>query len=176
MERYGNENPFLCDMIKKKAKDTMIAKYGVEYYVLSKDFEQKAHMSKKLNGSYTKSREEEKINELLCKKFLKIERQYKTKLYPFRCDFYIPDLDLYIEYQGYWNHGKEPFDESNDEHLNILHSWEERMKIKDASYANAIEVWTIRDPLKRETAEKNNLNWLEFFTLDEFINWYNSLD
>jgi len=36
-------------------------------------------------------------------------------------------------------------------------------------YEIAINVWTVRDPLKRETARKNNLNWLEFFTLDEFL-------
>lgn len=58
-----------------------------------------------------------------------------------------------------------------------------KMKSNELSYKNkrknmykiAIEVWTIRDPLKRETARKNNLNWIEFFTLDEFMNWYNSL-
>ena len=175
LEKYGNKNPLCCEGIKKKAKNTMITKYGVEYYVLSKEFEKKAHESKKRNDSYGKSKEEEKINELLNKKFSKIERQYKSRLYPFFCDFYISELNLYIEYQGYWSHGKQPFNESNEEHLTILHTWEDKMKTKNSSYANAIEVWTIRDPLKRETARKNNLNWLEFFTLDEFMKWYNNI-
>ena len=42
-------------------------------------------------------------------------------------------------------------------------------------YKIAIEVWTIRDPLKRETARKNNLNWIEFFTMDEFMKWYDTI-
>ena len=44
--------------------------------------------------------------------------------------------------------------------------------ITKLSYKNAINVWTIRDPLKRKTAKDNGLNWLEFFTMDEFMKWY----
>ena len=39
-------------------------------------------------------------------------------------------------------------------------------------YENAIHVWTISDPLKRKIAKENNLNWLEFFTIDQFMTWY----
>ena len=78
-----------------------------------------------------------------------------------------------------------PFDKDNIDHIKILNEWKEGSKKianenntvgKRNRYVNAIVDWTIRDPLKRETAKKNNLNWLEFFTLDEFIKWYNSLD
>lgn len=34
---------------------------------------------------------------------------------------------------------------------------------------NAINVWTIRDQLKRKTANDNGLNWLKFFTMDKFM-------
>lgn len=34
------------------------------------------------------------------------------------------------------------------------------------SYLGAIEVWTVRDPLKRKTAEENNLNYLVFWDND----------
>ena len=34
-------------------------------------------------------------------------------------------------------------------------------------YQQAINVWTISDPLKRETAKKNNLNYLEIFSCNE---------
>ena len=40
-------------------------------------------------------------------------------------------------------------------------------------YKNAIDVWTRRDPLKRKTAKENNLNWLEFFTIKDFEDWFN---
>ena len=42
----------------------------------------------------------------------------------------------------------------------------------DRSYLRAINTWTISYPLKRKTAKDNGLNWLEFFTMDEFMKWY----
>ena len=33
-----------------------------------------------------------------------------------------------------------------------------------------------KDPLKRKTAKENNLNWIEFFSMKEFENWYNNLE
>ena len=42
----------------------------------------------------------------------------------------------------------------------------------NGDYKNAINVWTIRDPLKRKTAKDNGLNWLEFFTIKKFMKWY----
>ena len=107
-----------------------------------------------------------------------IERQYKSELYPFHCDFYIPELNLYIEYQGYWTHGWNlnkpygPYDPSNLEHQYLVAKWQKRLNKGHETYANAIHVWTVSDPLKRQTAKDNNLNWLEFWTFDEFIEWY----
>ena len=33
-------------------------------------------------------------------------------------------------------------------------------------YKKAIDVWTQKDPIKRETAKNNNLNYLEIFSND----------
>lgn len=126
--------------------------------------------TKRKNKSFNISQEEEKISKLLFKKFIKIKRQYRSKKYPFACDFYIPKLDLYIEYQGFWSHGDEPYDSNNINHNNIIKAWGSR---GGNFYNLAIETWTKRDPLKRETAKKNNLNWIEFFTMDQFMEWYN---
>lgn len=43
-------------------------------------------------------------------------------------------------------------------------------------YDNAIRVWTVTDPLKRETAKKNGLNWVEVFSckLDNVVKVYKS--
>ena len=38
-------------------------------------------------------------------------------------------------------------------------------------YNNAITTWTIRDVNKRETAKKNNLNWIEFFDASKLIDF-----
>ena len=43
-------------------------------------------------------------------------------------------------------------------------------------FLRAIDVWTISDPLKRKTAKKNNLNWIEFFNMEQFMEWYNQIN
>ena len=134
--------------------------------------------TKKENNSFNKSQEEQKIKKLLLNKFKNLKCQYKSKVYPFACDFYIPSLDLYVEYQGFWTHGQYnhkiygPFDKNNNEHVNLLNIWIDKSKTSNF-YKKAIHVWTESDPLKRETAKKNNLNWIEFFTMDQFMEWYN---
>ena len=42
-------------------------------------------------------------------------------------------------------------------------------------YKNAIKIYTISYPLKRQTAKENNLNWIEFFNMKEFEEWYNGI-
>lgn len=182
-ERYGVNNPFELDEIKEKAKKTMRSRYGVDFYVQTEEFNEKAHQIKKEHGTYGKSKEEDEIGELLYKKFGKIEKQYISNVYPFPCDFYIPSLDLYIEYQGFWSHGKAPFDENNPEHVKKLEIWKTREKLKKDNgksrrkncYRNAIHVWTVSDPLKRKVAKDNNLNWKEFWNIQEVKDWITTL-
>lgn len=42
-------------------------------------------------------------------------------------------------------------------------------------YSTAITVWTIQDPIKRETAEKNNLNYVVLWNLEEIERYKNAL-
>ena len=56
------------------------------------------------NGGTSKI--ENEIFNLLKLKYSKTIHFYSSEKYPFECDFYIPELDLYIEYQGFWSHGK----------------------------------------------------------------------
>lgn len=129
----------------------------------------------KKNKTEGKSNIEKEIFNILKSKFSDTVFQYYSKLYPFKCDYYIPSLDLYIEYQGFWHHGNEPY-KNTPEHNLILDSWISKSnnsnKLKN-QYSDAIYIWTKRDPLKRETAKLNNLKWIEFFTFNEFIEWFN---
>ena len=103
-----------------------------------------------------------------------IKRQYKSKLYPFACDFYIKSLDLYIECNGHWSHGwynnkcLGSFDKDNPEHIKIL----ELYKNKNTKYyRNVIKVWTDLDVRKLETFKKNKLNYKIFWNLKEVEDW-----
>ena len=177
LKKYGVNNVFKSKEIQNKIKQTCLEKYGVEYvfqaeqikskfnwkYIVKKQWE-----TKKIRGTFggPHSQQENRIYEVLCKKYGKdnVERQYKDdKRYPFYCDFYVKPLDLFIEYQGYFTHGTEPYDKDCIEHQNIVE------ELKRENHFGAIETWTIKDVEKRNTAKKNNLNYVEFFTLKEAI-------
>ena len=168
LEKYGVENPSYSQKLLEKIKQTNLKKYGETSYTKTKEFQNKSYQTKKKNNSLGKSKEEDKIYELLLIKFPNTIHHYKSDKYPFPCDFYIPSEDLYIEYQGFWMHGKEPYTGLKEQKEKVK-LWESKNTIQ---YIRAIDTWTQRDVLKRNTAKKNNLNWIEFFNMNQFMNWY----
>ena len=174
-----NDGKYFSDNTIQKIKNTNIQKYGVDSYSKTKEFlkkvkekhneiQEKQYNTKKQNNSFNSSSIEKQFDEFL--KSLNIEyiSQYKSNLYPYSCDFYIPFLDLYIEIQGSWTHGGHPFDENNKNDINKLSIWKEKSKESDY-YKQAIYTWTNLDVRKRNIAKENELNYLEIFfdNLDE---------
>ena len=193
LDKYGKENLFGTEYFKNKSKETCTKKYNVENIMQVFNNEQlnedalkikqkiidniptmldKMYKTKKKNKSFNTSQPELQINNLLQKTF-KVICQYKSELYPFACDFYLPDLDLYIEYNGTWTHGAMPY-ENNESCNRQLQRWQEKAKTSKF-YQNAIYTWTDLDVRKRQTAKQNNLNWLEFFSMTEFNTWYKQI-
>lgn len=132
----------------------------------------KEYETKRKRGTFNSSKPEKEILSKLNKKFKDVKYQYRSNLYPFQCDFYIPEKDLYIEYQGSWTHGFKPYEQKNLDCIAQLTRWKEKIN-SSSYYQNAIKVWTKTDPLKRKVAKENGLNWIEFFTMNEFMQWYN---
>lgn len=125
----------------------------------------KWYITKKLNNSFNYSKPEQMFYETLLElnKKYTIYRQYKDKeRYPFYCDFYIEELDLFIEMNFHWSHGKHPFDKYSSEDISTLNEWLEKSNTSKY-FSNSIEVWTKRDVNKRLIAAKNNLNYIELF-------------
>lgn len=52
--------------------------------------------------------------------------------------------------------------------------WTEKAKISK-SYRIALDVWSRRDVDKIKMAKENNLNYLTFYSLQEFIKYFSSL-
>lgn len=155
----------------QKINQTLITRFGTTNTASVPEVKVKAIQTKRKNNTFHTSSDEEVIFKLLCNKFSSVIRQYSSEEYPFACDFYVPEKNLYLEYQGTWTHGKHPFNEFSEDDLKILDTW----KNKDTDYyRGAIETWTVRDPLKRKTAKENNLNWIEFFNMEELKDWYNA--
>ena len=185
LEKYGVDNIAKTSEVQKKMRNTMKERYGVEAFSQTLEWkehlianhdeiENKKYNTKKQNNTFNTSQPEEKAYALLVEHFSEndVLRQYKSPSYPYPCDFYIKSLDLYIEYQGTWCHGNEPYNPNNRVHQEIVNKWSS----KHTEYSDyAVKIWTERDPEKRKIAKENNLNWKEFFSMDELSNWLNSL-
>jgi hypothetical protein len=174
LERYGNEN---YNNVEKN-KQTCLNKYGVDNIRKSNEYKSyiksilseinnKKYLTHRRNNSFNISKSETKTYNLLKEKYPDIIRNYKSKLYPFNCDFYIPSLDLYIECNYHWTHGGHQYNENNLEDKNKVTEWKNK---NTKYYNNAIETWTIRDINKMNIAKENKLNYMIFWNIDDIIN------
>lgn len=125
------------------------------------------HSNKQTHNFKASQDEVEAYNKLLTK-FTNVHKNWKTSKYPWYCDFYIEDIDTYIELNTGVFHWSEPFKGSSKQ-LKTL----EVLKNKNTEFWDrVIYIWTESDVEKRNTANKNKLNYLEFYTMDEFNDWF----
>ena len=192
LERYGVTNPMLnnkikeklsksyirnygCDWIfkspkiKEKIKNIMIKKYGVEHPLQYEEFNEKCQNTKRKNHTWSTSKPEEELFLYIKEKFPLVKRQYKDKIrYPYYCDFYIPELDLFLELNGTWTHGRHAYNSNSIEDQNTLKEWINKYNNGEHPwYKHAIIGWTKNDVKKRNTAKENNLNFKEVWSLEE---------
>jgi len=181
LERYGVDNPLKVKKIQEKRKQTCLERYGTNTFAQSEKYKQwllehpeiikewntKAYNTKKKNGTLggPQSKQEDLSYKILKEKYPDIIRQYRSELYPFNCDFYIPSLDLYIECQYYPTHGNHPFNPNNKDDIKYIEY------LDNSKFGS--NIWIINDPMKRNTAKQNNLNYLEFFNISELKEWLN---
>lgn len=145
--------------------------------VQTKEVQQRISDTKRRNNSFHISSWEAMLTEKLSNLFPDLKTQYKDKRYPFHCDFYIPSLDLFIECNFHWTHGRRSFNPNNEKDMEQLRHWEElgrsatSVRDKGQYYKNAITTWTDLDVRKRIIAEQNGLNYLVFYFLKDAIKW-----
>lgn len=179
-EKYGEgiTNPSQVKEFREKAIQSTLDRFGTKTVLTlpenrekrkTKESIQREYETKRKNGSYLgwTSKSEQKIYKLLLEQFPDTINHYSSKEYPFNCDFFIPSLNLYIEYQGFWTHGGHPFNENSDEDKLKINKWKER------NHFGGIKTWTISDPNKRNIAKENNLNFIEWWNEQDAINWIN---
>lgn len=189
LKKYGVKNYTQTKECRDKMKNTCLEKYGVEYYTQSEEYknymkdrydERNEHMfkTKRRNNSFHLSSIENNFKEWLDKNHINYFYQYRSQKYPFNCDFYFPDRDMYLEIQGSWIHGSHPFNESNLKDMETLQKWISKFESGHDFYGGAIFCWTERDPKKRQTAKDNKLNFHEIFSdkidvvIDKFKKYY----
>lgn len=180
IEKYGIPWPYLTQTAQIKAieklKQTSLDKYGTEWPFHSKTSREKAFATKRKNGTFNTSSPEDNLHIILLEKFGSdnVFRNDNTHSeYPFAVDFYIKSQNLYIEYNGLWTHGKHFFDENSQEDQELLKKWQSKAETSKY-YRNAINVWTNKDPKKRETAKNNNLNYVVLWNWNDVEEWISS--
>ena len=171
LDKYGVDNPFKLELFQDVARETRKEKYGAEYTLASgsalsdaaRDIfarhTQKSIASKRQNCTLNTSSVEEHV-----KGFDDFESQYNNdSRYPYLCDFYDKDRDLFIEVNASWTHGYHWYDAEND--VDTCKKWKVK-SIKLEYYANALDVFTKRDVEKRECARVNSLNYVTLWDSD----------
>lgn len=128
----------------------------------------KSYNTKKQNNSFNTSKIEEQFAGWLTDNNIKFIRQYRSERYPFACDFYFPDDDLYFEINANWTHGKHQFDSDNPDDIATAEIWKSK---NTKYYDNALFVWTVADVHKKDIAIRNRLNWIVVYSnkLDDVI-------
>ena len=158
------------DSITSKIKNTFLKKYGVEYAVQLPEIKNKICNTKKKNHTFNTSSTEDKIYNLLCQKY-EVHRNWNKDLrYPWMCDFYIEEIDLFIECNFHWTHGGHPFNQNSIKDQVKLEQWKSK---QTKYYDNAIETWTKRDIKKRNKAKEEKLNYVELWSYEEAIKYIN---
>lgn len=179
LERYNTEHFLQSDVVKEKIMNTMLDRYDINYIFQREDIQEMSHSqesleksynTKKKNNTFSSSKPEKELEIELRKLFPDLKTQYKSEVYPFACDYYVPSLDLYIEYNGMWTHGGCFYDENNEDNRNTLEMWKQCSE-HSIFYKNAIDGWTHRDILKLNTALKNNLNYIAWFNEEQAYDW-----
>lgn len=131
---------------------------------------EKTYKTHKEKNSFNSSQIQDDTYKYLISKFgsENVLNEYRDERYPFNCDFYIKNLDLFIELNLHWTHGKHPYNEELDKET--LNSWLEKAKTS-RFYEQAINTWTVRDVKKIQTASDNKLNYLLVYNINELYNY-----
>lgn len=187
LEKYGVENPYQSEENKKKIRETNLKRLGVEYPGQSKkcvdkrkqtclanygdiNYNNREQAVKTMQIGGKRSSLESYLESFFIDNNINFKYEYKESRYPYRCDFYLPDTDTFIEINGYWTHGDHFFDKNNLEDIKTLNKWK-KLSTEDNQYRIAIYTWTMKDLEKIKTAKENNLNYVVLWNKDDIENY-----
>lgn len=132
---------------------------------------EKEYLTKKLRNSFNTSKPEKQLYANLIAQYGEdnVIQQYRDIRYansnthrPYNCDFYVKSLDLFIELNYHWTHGKHPFNEDDKQDFETLCKLQiaSTNSPEKTSYLYAIKIWTEVDPQKLAVLREHNLNFM----------------
>jgi len=168
LKKYGVDNPMKSDKVKNKLKSSLLDRYGITNPMKKKDFSERCFASRKKNGTLNTSKIEDETFMLLFEKYPNVRRNYKDPRYPFACDFYIPERDLFIELNAHWTH------QPNYGWYNAKSPTHRKIKSElEAKFPDWCPMsWWTSDVEKRKTAKKNNLNYVVLWNEQDVEDWF----
>lgn len=158
-----------------RSRMTSLKRYGVDHHaqtdqrrksqslrMLDPEHQRRINAAKRANNSFNTSAPEEELYGLLVGYFGKdqVLRQHNDPSYNYRCDFYIPSRDLFIELNGTWTHGGHWFDQDDHRDRQVVERWRAKSA---AYYKTAILQWCQRDTARRNAAGAARLNYVTFW-------------
>lgn len=146
------------------SKETFINNYGVDTPFKVHNIKKKIARTKEHNNH--RSKLEIYFESILIENNIKFESNYSDERYPYSCDFYIFEYDMFIEIHNYWHHGTHFYDSNNTDDINILNHWKEKAKTIP-QYQQAIQKWTVIDLEKLTCANIHHLNYIVLWNKDD---------
>lgn len=160
-------------------RETLLTKYNVKCAYNIPTIQAKA-----IKNSHTKEANEKRVETLhtnggissseqlfieLAKLYnVTVDPQHYDSKYPYLCDFYIPEKDLYVELHIFWTHN-DHFYTGSKEDLDTVNYWKSK---NNSFYNNAIYTWTDLDVRKRQIAKDNNLNYVVLWSDIDIDIWF----
>ncbi|MEE0964904.1 MAG: hypothetical protein U0L73_12005 [Ruminococcus bromii] len=199
--RYGGTNVMDDLVVRERVAHTNTVLYGGVSPFNSADVRRKGTTEKRLE-LYAAIREYEQahnVSGLVCESFGEfiafqqlVEKfgfddvylQYGLNpydaRYPYNCDIYVKSLDIFIELNFYFVHGKHWFDANSAKDVDQVRKWRDTGSCK---CLKAIEIWTHNDVEKRAVAKQSGIKYLvfwykntAFYGLGEFNTWFYNYD
>ena len=158
---FGVDSIFKLPEVQVKAQQNSHTKTALDKRTKSRadhinDISYKSEQTKRKKGKNSKL---EQLFEQLCtiNSIKYIDNYYLDTRYPYLCDFYLPQYDCFVEIFGGWFHNTHIYGTNNQDD-DILAIWKEKAK-NSKNYKQAVDTWSIKDPIKLNCAKANKLNF-----------------
>lgn len=161
--------------IEQNRIDMVQGKYHVDYVTQTKEHIQKVIDTKRKNGTFNTSKPEKELFKFLQAYYPLTEQHKQIPNSKRNCDYYIPELDLWVELHGFHSHNYKEFEPNNPEHLQELNDLkriceEKEAKKKGSGWVEAgkINVWSVRDLYKKQLLKDLGFKYYAIYDYKDF--------
>lgn len=173
IEKYGTVNLHSIKEFEDKSKETIMKKTGYDSYFKIPEIRKLAYEQLLEDSKNGKSKKEDEVYDFLISLgYTDTIRHYISDSYPYPCDFYIPSLNMYIEYHGSQYHNGRAY-LGNPDDIKEANTLLEKDKVRceetgknKSPYFSIFNTWTNIDCKRRNLVNERKLKYLELYSCD----------